>query len=309
MRIGLNAGLGRNATLNDLLAQFEKAEADGFATVWAASIIGFDALTLLALAGRVTKTIELGTAVMPTFPRHPTVMAQQALTAQAASGNRVVLGIGLSHKIVIQDRLGLDFSKPVLHMREYLTVLNGLVSGQPTHFQGKLYRVQTQVPTQGATAPSILVAALGPKMLKLAGELASGTIIWMGGAKYLSGTAIPQIVQAARDAGRPSPRIVAGLPIIVTNKIDEARATASKLYANYGVLPSYRAILDIDGAQDPANVCVIGSEAAVERQLGRFAEIGVTDFNASPFEAADDQGSRERTYRFLAELAKRGVSA
>ncbi len=309
MRIGLNTGLGRNATLNDLLTQIERAEADGFATAWAASIIGFDALMLLALAGRVTKTIELGTAVMPTFPRHPTVMAQQVLTAQAATGNRVVLGIGLSHKIVIEGRLGLDFSKPILHMREYLTVMNGLFTGKPLQFQGKLYRVETLVTAQGATSPQILVAALGPKMLKLAGTLASGTIIWMGGAKYLTTTAVPIITEAASKANRPAPRIVAGLPIVVTNKINEARATASKLYANYGVLPSYRAILDIDGAPDPANVCVIGSEAEVERQLVHFAEIGVTDFNASPFEAADDPGSRDRTYQFLISLAKRGVSA
>jgi 5,10-methylenetetrahydromethanopterin reductase len=309
MRIGLNAGLGRNATLNDFLAQFEKAEADGFATVWTASIIGFDALTLIALAGRVTKKIELGTAVMPTFPRHPTVMAQQSLTAQAASDNRVVLGIGLSHKIIIENRLGLDFSRPILHMREYLTVLNGLFTGQSTQFQGKLYHVQTQLTVKGAAAPQILVAALGPKMLKLVGTLASGTIVWMGGAKYLQSTAVPLVTQAAREAGRPAPRIVAGLPIVVTNKIEDARSTASRIYTNYGTLPSYRAILDIEGARDPADVCVIGNEAEVERQLKHFAEIGVTDFNASPFELPEDPGSRNRTYQFLAEEANRGVGA
>src|SRR5574341_2645230 len=228
MNIGLNAGLGRNATLNDLVAQIEKAEADGFPSAWVANISSHDALMLLALAGRQTKKIELGTAVVPTFPRHPIALAQQALTAQAASGNRLVLGIGLSHRVSIEDRLGLEFVKPILHMREYLSVLNSVLTGQPAEFRSEQYRVKTQLTVPGATPPAILVAALGPQMLKLAGTLANGTITWMGGRKYLAETAVPRITQAAREAGRPSPRIVAGLPIAVTNKPDAARATASK---------------------------------------------------------------------------------
>jgi F420-dependent oxidoreductase-like protein len=307
MNIGLNAGLGRNATLNDLVGQIEKAEADGFPSAWVANISGHDALMLLALAGRQTKKIELGTAVVPTFPRHPVALAQQALTAQAASGNRIVLGIGLSHRVSIEDRLGLEFVKPILHMREYVSVLNGVLTGQPTEFSGKLYRVNTQVVVPGATPPPILIAALGPQMLKLAGTLASGTIVWMGGRKYLAGTAVPLIAKAAREANRPAPRIVAGLPIVVTNKPDAARAIASKNYVVYGTLPSYRAILDIEGASDPAQVAIIGDEAQVEKQLRDLASAGVTDFNSSLFEVSDDPGARERTYQFLANLAKKGV--
>lgn len=308
MNIGLNAGLGRNAPLNDLLAQIEKAEADGFPSAWVANISAHDALMVLALAGRQTKKIELGTAVVPTFPRHPVALAQQALTAQAASGNRIVLGIGLSHRVTIEDRLGLEFAKPILHMREYLSVLNGVLTGKPSEFRGKQYRVKTQLTVPGATPPPILVAALGPQMLRLAGTLASGTITWMGGRKYLAGTAVPRITKAAREAGRPSPRIVAGLPIAVTNKLDAARATASQNYAVYGTLPSYRAILDVEGASDPAQVAIIGDEVQVEKQLRDLASAGVTDFNASLFEIADDSGARARTYQFLANLAKKGVS-
>lgn len=307
MNIGLNAGLSRNATLNDLVTQIEKAEADGFPSAWVANISSHDALMLLALAGRQTKKIELGTAVVPTFPRHPVALAQQALTAQAASGNRIALGIGLSHRVTIEDRLGLEFVKPILHMREYVSVLNGVLTGRPTEFRGKQYRVQTQLTVPGAAPPPILIAALGPQMLKLAGTLANGTITWMGGKKYLAGTAVPRIMQAARAANRPAPRIVAGLPIVVTNKPDAARATASKNYAVYGTLPSYRAILDIEGASDPAQVAIIGDEAHVEKQLSDLANAGVTDFNASLFEVGDDPGARARTYQFLTNLAKRGV--
>lgn len=308
MNIGLNAGLGRSATLDDLITQIVKAEADGFPSTWVANISSHDALMLLALAGQRTKKIELGSAVVPTFPRHPVALAQQALTVQAASGNRLVLGIGLSHRVSIEDRLGLKYEKPILHMREYLQVLNAVLSGQPAEFSGKLYRVKTQLTVPGTTAPPIIVAALGPQMLKLAGTLASGTIVWMGGRKYLAGTAVPHITRAAREAGRPAPRIVAGLPIAVTNKPDAARATASKNYANYGVLPSYRAILDIEGAKDPAEVAIIGNEVQVEQHLRDLAQAGVTDFNASLYQVEEDRGALERTYQFLANLARKGVA-
>src|SRR5205807_2407964 len=147
MRIGLNAGVGRSGTLADLLNQIVAAERDGFASAWVSNIFSFDALVVLALAGGRTQQIELGTAVVPTYPRHPSVVAQQALTAQAASGNRLALGIGLSHKVVIEDMLGLSYTKPIRHMREYLAVLNGLLSGNQTTFQGEEYRESSPLST------------------------------------------------------------------------------------------------------------------------------------------------------------------
>ena len=242
MRIGLNFGGPSRQGFDDTLSRFSKAEADGFSTYWASSA-GYDSIIMLALAGRVTKTIELGTAVVPTYPRHPTALAQQALTVQAVSGNRFVLGIGLSHRVSIEGRLGLDYSKPILHMREYLTVLTGALSGQPVRFAGKLFNVNTQVQVPGAKPPLVVVAALGPQMLKLAGTLANGTITWMGGPRYLETTAVPLIAKAARDAGRVSPRIIAGFPVAVTNKPDAALATVAQTFANYASLPAYRKAL------------------------------------------------------------------
>ena len=304
MRIGLNAGLGRNATLDDLLTQIAAAERDGFASVWVSNIFSFDALMLLALAGSHTQTIELGTAVVPTYPRHPSALAQQALTAQAATGNRLALGIGLSHKVVIEGMLGLSYTKPIRHMREYLAVLNALLSGNPASFQGEEYRVNAQLSVPGTKAPPVLVAALGEQMLKLAGAQSDGTVVWMGGAKYLAETAVPNITKAAREAGRAAPRIVAGFPVAVTAKTDAARLSASKVFAVYAQLPSYRAVLDIEGAAGAADVALIGSEEEVAAQVKRLSDAGVTDFTAALYDVRDDPDSRERTYRFISGLAK-----
>jgi len=310
MRIGLYAcgpGMGLDAPLDEMLGRFVKAEADGFASAWAGNIFNYDALMLVALAGRITKTLELGTAVVPTYPRHPAALAQQALTAQAAAGNRLTVGIGLSHKIVIETLFGLDYSTPIRHMREYLSVLNGLLTGQPTVHQGEEYRVGAQITVPNAERPPVLVAALGPLMLKLAGTMADGTITWMGGPKYLEQTAVPLITKAAAEAGRPAPRIVAGFPVALTDKPESARAAAAMTFAMYASLPAYRAILDIEGAPDATGASIIGDEAEVRRQLKHLVDAGVTDVNAAPFPMADDPGALQRTYDLLADLARTGV--
>jgi 5,10-methylenetetrahydromethanopterin reductase len=306
MRIGIGISDG-GGTLDETLAQFTKAEADGFQAVWLPNIFGYDAMTLLSLAGRVTKTLELGTFVVPTYPRHPSVMAQQALTAAAATGNRFTLGVGLSHKLVIEDMFGLDYSKPIRHTREYLTILDRALTGEPVRFAGEEYRVGFQVSVPGAKKPPVIVAALGPQMLKLAGRLADGTATWMGGPKYLEETAIPIITAAAKEAGRAAPRIVSGFPIAVTSKTDEAQASAAKVFAIYGQLPSYRATLDRGGYADASSVAIVGNEEAVIRQMRHLRDVGVTDFNASPFPVEGDAEAPARTHALMAELARKGL--
>lgn len=307
MGIGVGAGAGEEGTVGAMIKQVQRAEESGFDAVWVANIFGVDAITFLALAGRETKTIELGTGVVPTYPRHPTAMAQQALTAAAASNNRFTLGIGLSHKVVIENMLGLDYSKPIRHTREYLSVLMPLLEGKQTTFRGEEYRVAAQIRVAGATRPPVLVAALGPQMLKLAGKMADGTITWMGGPRYLAETAIPAIRAAAAEAGRPAPRVVAGFPVAVTSDSAAARATASKAFAVYGTLPSYRAVLDVEGAADASAVAIVGDEAEVERQIRALAASGVTDFNASAYPVEGDPGALRRTFELLSGLAKAGV--
>lgn len=309
MKIGIGIGdaVGSVGDIEALLGQFTRAEADGFDSAWVANIFGVDAIMLCALAGRVTKRLELATGVVPTYPRHPTAMAQQALTASFASGGRFTLGIGLSHKVVIENMFGLDYSKPIRHMREYLSVLDPLLHARAAAFRGEEFRVAASITVPGVTPPPLLVAALGPQMLKLAGRMADGTVTWMGGPKYLAETAIPAITAAAAEAGRPAPRIAAGFPIAVTTNVESARTSAAKVFAVYGQLPSYRAVLDVEGAADASSVAIVGNESEVEHQVRHLAEIGVTDFNASLFPVDADLGALERTYALLAGLARQGV--
>ncbi len=302
--LGIGAGVGEDGNLSQLLAAFERAEDAGFDSAWMPNIFGFDAVMVLALAGRVTGRLELGTFVVPTYPRHPMALAQQALTASAASGGRFTLGIGLSHRVVIENMLGLDYSRPVRHMREYLSVLIPLVSGEQVMHRGEEYRVMARLTVPEAPRPQVIVAALGPQMLRLAGRMADGTATWMGGPKYLRETAIPAIHAAATEAGRPAPRIVAGFPIAVTAMVAEAREAAAKIFANYGALPSYRAVLDVEGAPGPADIAIVGNENEVEAQVRALAAAGVTDFNASIFPIAGDPGAIKRTTELLAGLAR-----
>jgi 5,10-methylenetetrahydromethanopterin reductase len=305
MRIGI--GVGEEGGLAQALKSFERVEEAGFDSAWVPNIFGMDAIMLLALAGSVTSKIELGTFVVPTYPRHPAALAQQALTASAATGGRFTLGIGLSHKVVIENMFGLDYSKPIRHMREYLSVLMPLVQGKAVQFRGEEFRVAAQIGVPGATPPPVIVAALGPQMLKLAGRMADGTATWMGGPKYLKDTAIPAITASAREAGRAAPRIISGFPVAVTSEVASARESASKVFAIYGTLPSYRAVLDVEGAPDAAGVAIVGSEQEVEQQIRALAASGVTDFNASPFPVAGDDSATQRTVEFLSVLAKQGV--
>ncbi|HEY7910092.1 MAG TPA: TIGR03564 family F420-dependent LLM class oxidoreductase, partial [Thermomicrobiales bacterium] len=259
---------------------------------------GFDALTLLALAGQHTRTVELGTFVVPTYPRHPVALAQQALTTNAATGGRLVLGIGLSHRVVMEQGLGFDWSHPIRHMREYLTCLTGLLSGEPVTFAGEEFHITNfGITVPGATPPAVLVAALGPQMLRLAGRHADGTALWMGGARYLATDAVPTITAAASEAGRPAPRIVAGLPVCVTDHAEAVRAEADRAFATYGRLPSYRAVLDKEGAASPADVSLIGDEAVVLAGLRALAEAGATDLIAAVYTPVGENAAR--TYDLL----------
>ena len=264
-----------------------------------------DAIVAAALCGRETSRIELGTAVVPTFPRHPVAMAQAALSAQAAARGRFALGIGLSHQMVIERMLGLSFAKPYSHMREYLAVLGPLIRTGSVQHAGDEFRVAANVAVPGATPCPILVAALAPRMLALAGREADGTITWMTGPRTLREHTAPRICEAAAKAGRPRPRIVVGLPIAVTADVEAARASAGRAFQVYGFLPSYRAMLDREGAEGPADVAIVGDASAVGEQLERLAEAGATEFLAVPFPVEGDPEVVERTRTLLAGLAGR----
>ncbi len=301
MRIGVMIGAdGPGASLEDVIGIARDAEARGLDNVWMANIFSFDAISTLALIGRETSRIRLGTAVTPTYPRHPTAIAQQALTTNAASGGRFTLGIGLSHKIVIEDMLGMSYDKPAKHMREYLSVLMPLARGKPAAFQGEQYRVNAALDIPGGAPLPVVVAALGPVMLKLAGELADGTNTWMVGPKTMEKHIVANLTQAADGAGRPAPRVVGGYPIALTTNIEAAKQKINEQLVIYGQLPSYRAMLDREGAKGPADIALVGDENALRGELRRLESIGVTDFNAAISDVED--GVRDRTLEFLASL-------
>jgi 5,10-methylenetetrahydromethanopterin reductase len=295
MRIGIFGGVaGGGGSIDGIVADARTAAEQGFASYWLPQIFGVDALTTLAVVGREVPGIELGTAVVPTYPRHPMMLAAQARTVQAATGNRLTLGIGLSHKIVIENMLGYSFAKPGTHMREYLSILMPLIRGEAVDFDGDDLHAHLALSPIDAEPCPVLVAALGTKMLELAGSLADGTILWMTGPTTVASHTVPTVTRAATAAGRPTPRVAAGVPVCVTSDVDGARARAAKVFAVYGTLPSYRAMLDAEGLDGPADLAVIGDEAAVTAGLRRFTDAGVTEFAASEFGGSADERTRTR---------------
>ena len=299
MRIGIN-GTGSLAMLDDLVTAVRRAEAEGFDSFWIAQIFGVDALTALAVAGQQVGRIELGTAVVPTFPRHPMMLAGQALTVQQATGDRLALGIGLSHRIVVEDLWGYSYDKPVRHLREYLEALLPLLRGESVAVTGEDITCIGSLDITGAAAPDVIVAALGAQMLKLAGSTGCGTITWCTGERTLAEHVVPRITAAADAADRPSPRVVAGLPVCVTADPDGARALVAEQLALYGGLPSYRAMLDMEGVDGPADVAIIGDEDQVGAAIGRLADAGVTELSAVI--AAPSSEDHERTWQLLRSL-------
>ena len=296
MAAATSAGVA-TTTLDDIVAEVQRVEAAGFAFYAVPSIFSLDAIGMLTVAGRETQRIELVTAVVPTPPRHPLAMAQQALTAQAASGGRFTLGIGLSHKVVIEDMCGLSYARPARQMREYLRALVPLLEGKPAAVDGELYRVHAALDVAGGTPVPVLVAALGPRMLQVAGELAHGTSTWMTGLSTLSNHVVPTLRRAAEAAGRSAPRVQSAVPIALCADPGAAREVCNQVFSIYGKLPSYRAMLDREGAALPGELALVGDEAVLREGLRRYREAGVTDFSPSIFPA--DAGAVERTFAFL----------
>lgn len=291
--------------LSGLVDAVRDAAEAGIRRAWVPQLLGLEALTAIAVAGREVPDIELGTAVVPTYPRHPFVLAGEALTTSAAlgGGNRLHLGIGLSHQLVIEGMLGMKFEKPALHMREYLSALRPALAGEPVDVQGETLRAATlmgPIKVDDAGPVPVLVAALGPAMLRVAGELADGTLTWMAAPKVIGDRMAPTITAAAEAAGRPRPRIGVGLPVAVTDDVEAAVQRAATAYAVYDTLPSYKRLLDEAGLDGPAGVVIAGDEGEVVKQILALADVGATEFIASPF---GNRAVRQETLRVLGGLA------
>jgi F420-dependent oxidoreductase-like protein len=302
LRIGISGG---GATVDRLVDQAKEAEDDGFTSLWYAGATGIDPFAVLPLVGRATSTIGYGTSVVQTYPRHPVLMAQSAVAVAQAAGDdgRFTLGVGVSHQPVIEGIYGLDYGHNARHLREYLIVLDALLREGRVRFTGEEYRAAAEIQVRPQQPVPVVVAALAPKSLRSAGELAGGTITWMANRRAVETLIAPTIRKAAAGAGRPEPRIVVGLPVAVTDDVDGARETAARQFAVYGMLPNYQRVLAAGGLATPAEAAIVGPEDTVAAALQDLHAAGATDLWAAPFPVGDDRrASRQRTRALLRDL-------
>jgi 5,10-methylenetetrahydromethanopterin reductase len=289
---------GTANTVEGLKAQISAAGALGYNSFWTPQIFDLDALTALAVIANEVSDIRVGTAVVPTYPRHPMMLAQQALTVNQVASGRLDLGIGLSHQPVVEGMWGIPFDRPLGHMRDYLTILMALLH------EGEISHSGTAVTSRGAIgvnaeAPPVFVAALGPQMLELAGQMADGTLTWMTGPVTIGEHTAPIIRAAAKSSERPGPQVIASVAVCITDDVDAARERAATDFGFYGQLPSYRAMLDREGMENSWDLALIGSFDDVADGLGRYSDAGATTVVAAPFGTAAD---REHTMSELAQL-------
>lgn len=313
MRIGLQTGPERGRyreKVERLIAAATGAEAAGFDSIWVPQIPDeFDALTALALMGHATSRIELGSAVMPIQSRHPVAMAQQALATQAACDGRLVLGLGPSHHWIVSDMFGLPYDRPAALMRDYVEVLDVALAGPgPVDVENESYRIHNPLDVTDQPVP-MLIAALGPVMLRLAGEKAAGTILWMADERAIAEHIVPKISKAAQGAGRPAPRVVAGVPVTLcrNDEVEAVRAWANKALAHAEYSPNYQRLLEHGDSGDVGDMCAAGDEAAVLARLRAFRDAGTTDLAARVVPFGTDRAariaSRTRTEQFLASVS------
>jgi len=295
MELGI---FGSSRNIDDLKKQVQEANTLGYSTFWTPQIFNLDALTALAVIAESVEGIRLGTSVIPTYPRHPMMLAQQALTVNQVSNGRLDLGIGLSHKPVVEGMWGISFDAPVGHMSDYLQILMALLHDGTISYGGKhlTSRGGIDVP---ADAPPVLVAALGPQMLKLVGRVADGTVTWMTGPETIRNHISPIINAAAEEAGRPVPQVIAAVPVCITSDLDIAEEYAKRDFGFYGDLPSYRAMLEREGLANSWDIALSGSFEEVAEGLQKYSDSGGTQVVAAVY--GPDE-AREQTVSELAKL-------
>ena len=295
--------------VDKLVADAEAAEGAGFASIWVPQIPNdFDALTAIAVMGRATSHVELASAVIPVQTRHPVAMAQQALSTQAVCEGRLTLGLGPSHHWIVEDMLGLPYERPARLVRDYLEVLNAALAGpSPVDVENDTYQVHNPLDITDLSTP-VLLAALAPVMLRVAGEHASGTILWMADERAIGDHIAPRIAKAAEEAGRPQPRIVAGVPVVLctNDEVDEARTRANRVLGHAEYSPNYERLLEHGDATDVGDLLAAGDEAAVAERLRSFRDAGATDLSVRVLPLGPERDarveSRRRTEAFLATL-------
>ncbi|KNX37861.1 TIGR03564 family F420-dependent LLM class oxidoreductase [Luteipulveratus halotolerans] len=292
--------------VHDVIDQARTVHDLGVDAVWFGQTYDLDSLSLAATVGASVPGLRVGTSVVPINPRHPVVVASQAMTAQAASHGRFTLGLGLGGKALEQRTFGLTTERPIARLREYLRVLHDLIEGDGADFEGETLTARPVLPTTvaGGSGVPVLVAAMGPQAVRATGELADGSIPFLAGPRFIGSRLRPDLDRTAARAGRPTPTIAAGVVTVVTDDVETVRATALEQMAFYETLPSYRAVLDAEGAERAADMALIGDEETVAAGLQRYADAGVTEIYATQTDLGGPQSQR-RTWELLGALRGR----
>ncbi|MFF9062084.1 LLM class F420-dependent oxidoreductase [Streptomyces sp. NPDC014882] len=302
--VALNAADAPNQIDATVQLAREAAES-GLTSAWFGQTFGADSPQLAAIVGREVPGLQVGTSAIPVFGRHPLLVSSQAQTAQAATRGRYHLGLALGTKLLTETGFGLPFERPIARLREFLTALRQLTETGTADFHGELLTATTPVPARVPGAEGgvpLLVAAMGPQALRVSGELADGILPYLAGPRALADHIVPALHAAAEAAGRPTPRVVALVPGVVTADLDAVRARATENLAFYEQIPSYARVIELSGGRRAADLAVIGDERTVEAEVRRYRDAGATEVVFSSTEIAGD-ADRRRTWRLLGELA------
>jgi F420-dependent oxidoreductase-like protein len=310
MRIGVALPAGEltdsKNIVTDLIEQTRQAASAGLDSVWFSQLFGHDAITLAALAGREVPGISVGTSVVPLYPRHPLLLGALAQTAQAATDGRFTLGVGLGWQGLLEPAYGIAYPPPIQYLRESLSVLRQVLEEDQAAFTGKLITARPPLSTAvaGGEEVPIVVAAMGPQALRIAGELADGTLPYLAGPRALAEHIVPTLTRAAEAAGRPAPRIIAGVPAVVTHDVEVTRQLAATHLDSYALIPSYRAMLDREGVAHPVELAAIGDENAVAAAIARYFDAGATEVVLMQSGIRSDS-DRARTWQLAGSLTDR----
>ena len=320
MRIGVfvSETWGAPSTISEVRQRAIEAETLGFSSIWLPYLPwAVDAIAAAHAAAQVTSSIEIGTAVVPTYLFHPLAMARAAHTVFDASHGRFALGVGPSQPTVIEKMHGIPFQRPAHHTREYLEVLRAAAAGHPSvDHDGEIFRLASMygVPTAAAKqSMPLFVGALGEQMLRVAGELADGTIATSCDEGAIERIIVPGVSAAAATAGRPAPRVGTVLAVCVAegSALEAAREAMYAHFATYERIPRYARMLSLGNKERMGDVHICGDETTVRARLRAFAEAGLTDLVAAPFmhgpDPAAQRASRAPTLALLADAAQHRV--
>lgn len=312
----LSLYVGETRDLERSLEAIVDAERRGLHGVWLPGGLALDTLTVLALAAGRTERIRLGAGIAYAWPRHPLVLAQQALTLAAASAGRFELGIGTGHRRMMEQTFGLPWEPPVGRMLEYGAILRDLlVEGQASR-TGRHYRVEAALWLAERAPVPIVVGTLGEEMCRAAGRFADGIMTWLAPASYLASVVLPAARNGAEEAGRPVPRIVAAVP---SGSSSQRQLVLDGLNAAFGGMaraPSYLGMLERAGLPRPADeggwtgemldaVVAWGDERALDARLRELADAGADEVVLWPFPVGDGAASIGATLDAMQELAAR----